>query len=60
MKAHIGVDSKTKLTHSVAATPANAHDSTMLEDLLHGDETRGWGDQAYRGQREVIRRCAPG
>ena len=59
MKAHIGVDSKTKLIHSMVATPANAHDSTMLEDLLHGDETRVWGDQAYRGQREVIRRCAP-
>jgi IS5 family transposase len=71
------VDSKTKLIHSVAATPpgpfhrrfapsepsapppANAHDSTALEDLLHGGETRVWGDQAYRGQREVIRRCAP-
>lgn len=27
MKAHIGVDSKTKLVHSVAETPANVHDS---------------------------------
>ena len=59
MKAHIGVDSKTKLIHAVAATPANAHDSTVLEDLLHGDETRVWGDQAYRGQRDTICRCAP-
>jgi IS5 family transposase len=49
MKAHIGVDSKTKLNHSVAAMPANAHDSTALEDLLHGYKTRVWGDQAYRG-----------
>ena len=31
----------------------------MLRDLLHGDETRVWGDQAYRGQREVIRDHAP-
>ncbi len=59
MKAHIGVDSKTRLIHAVAATAANAHDSTVLEDPLHGDKTRVWGDQAYRGQREVIRRCAP-
>ena len=59
MKAHIGVDSKTRLIHAVVATAANAHDSTVLEDLLHGDETRIWGDQAYRGQREIIRRCAP-
>lgn len=59
MKAHIGVDSQTKVIHSVAATAANVADSTMLPDLLHGDETRVWGDQAYRGQREVIRQHAP-
>ncbi len=29
MKAHIGVDSKTKLIHSVAATAANVHDSQL-------------------------------
>jgi IS5 family transposase len=28
-------------------------------DLLHGRETRVWGDQAYRGQRAVIRHQAP-
>ena len=27
--------------------------------LLHGNETRVWGDQAYRGQRAVIRQHAP-
>ena len=35
MKAHIGVDSRTKLIHSVAATAANVHDSQLLPDLLH-------------------------
>ena len=35
-------------------TPANVADSTVLPDLLHGRETRVWGDQAYRGQRMVI------
>ena len=59
MKGHIGVDSKSKLIHSVVATAANVHDSQVLEDLLHGKETRVWGDTAYAGQREVIRRCAP-
>ncbi len=59
MKAHIGVDSKTKLIHSVAATPANVHDSQVLPDLLHGDETRVWGDSAYTGQGEVIREQSP-
>ncbi len=59
MKAHVGVDSRTKLIHSVVATAANVHDATVLPDLLHGEETRVWGDQAYRGQSEVIREHAP-
>ena len=59
MKMHIGVDSRTKLIHSAAVTAANVHDSQVLEDLLHGEETRVWGDSAYTGQGEVIRRCAP-
>jgi len=59
MKAHIGVDSRTKLIHSVAATPANVHDSQVLPDLLHGDETRVWGDSAYTGQGDMIRENAP-
>ena len=59
MKAHIGVDSRTKLIHSVAATAANVHDCQVLPDLLHGNETRGWGDAAYSGQREVIQQHAP-
>jgi transposase, IS5 family len=59
MKAHLGVDSKTKLIHAVVATAANVHDAMVLPDLLHGGETRVWGDQAYRGQREVINEYAP-
>lgn len=59
MKAHIGVDSRTKLIHSVAATAANVHDSQLLSDLLHGGETRVWGDSAYAGQGDVIREHAP-
>jgi IS5 family transposase len=59
MKAHFGVDSRSKLVHSVAATPANVADSRVLPELLHGNETRVWGDQAYRGQRAVIRAHAP-
>ena len=60
MKAHIGVDSRTKLIHAVAATAANVHDSQVLPELLHGRETRVWGDAAYSGQRDVIQRHAPG
>jgi hypothetical protein len=47
MKAHIGVDSKSGLVHSVVSTSANVHDSQPLAELLHGNETRVWGDSAY-------------
>jgi IS5 family transposase len=59
MKAHIGVDSRSKLIHSVVATAANVHDSQVLDDLLHGEETRVWGDSAYSGQQDVLREQAP-
>ena len=59
MKAHIGVDSRTKLIHSVVATSANVHDSQVLPDLLHGEETRVWGDSAYTGQKQAITDHAP-
>jgi IS5 family transposase len=59
MKAHVGVDSKTKIIHTAVATAANVSDVAMLPDLLHGEETRVWGDGAYQGQTEVIRECAP-
>ena len=59
MKAHIGVDSATRIIHSVAATAANVHDAAALPDLLHGNETRTYGDSAYQGQGEIIRACAP-
>ena len=55
MKAHVGVDSKTKIIHTAVATAANVADSTVLPDLLHGEETRVWGDQAYKGQSHVIK-----
>jgi len=59
MKAHVGVDSKTKIIHTAVATAANVSDVAILPDLLHGEETRVWGDGAYQGQTEVIRECAP-
>jgi transposase, IS5 family len=59
MKAHIGVDAKSKLIHSVAASPANVHDKHLLGELLHGQETRVYGDSAYSGHTEAIRKAAP-
>jgi IS5 family transposase len=59
MKAHIGVDSKTKLIHSVVATAANVHDEHPLPSLLHGAETRVYGDAQYAGQSEQIKARSP-
>jgi IS5 family transposase len=59
MKAHVGVDSKTKLIHTILASAANVADAAALPYLLHGGETRVWGDQSYQGQTAAIRARAP-
>ena len=61
MKLHIGVDSQTGLIHSASVTAGNVHDSQELSNLLHGGETRLYGDSAYRGenQREQLKDLAP-
>lgn len=59
MNAHLGIDSKAKLIHTILASAANVHDRDALPHMLHGNETRVWGDQAYRGQGDAIRTKAP-
>ena len=59
LKAHIGVDSKQGHVHSVCTSAASVADKHMLPDLLHGEEHKVWGDGAYQGQGEAIRRAAP-
>jgi IS5 family transposase len=59
MKAHVGVDSQTKVIHSVVVTPADTADCKVMDQLLHGQETRVYGDQAYKSQARVIRAKAP-
>jgi IS5 family transposase len=61
MKLHIGVDSQSGLVHSASVTAGNVHDSQELPNLLHGEETRLYGDSAYRGekQRERLKQIAP-
>ena len=44
MKVHIGVDSQSGLVHSASVTAANVHDSQQLPNLLHGQESRLYGD----------------
>ena len=58
MKAHIGVDAATGLVHSLATTAANVADITQVPRLLHGAETRVWGDAGYAGVARAPR--APG
>lgn len=41
MKAYLGVDSRTKLIPTAVATPANIAGSTVLPELLPGNETQG-------------------
>jgi IS5 family transposase len=49
MKAHIGVDAESGLTHSVIGTAANVNDVTQAQGLLHGEETDVFGDAGYQG-----------
>ena len=60
MKAHIGVDSRTMLAHTVLASVTNVADCLALQYLSHGKEKRIWGDQAYRRQKDAIHAGASG
>jgi IS5 family transposase len=61
MKVHIGSDSRTGLVHHASVTAANIHDSHEVPNLLYGDETRFYGDSAYRGkeQHQRLKALAP-
>jgi IS5 family transposase len=49
MKAHIGVDAQSGLTHTVRGTSANVNDVVEANTLLHGQETDALGDAGYQG-----------
>jgi IS5 family transposase len=49
MKAHIGVDAGSGITHTVVTTPANAADVAQAHALLHGEEKLAFGDAGYQG-----------
>lgn len=59
LKAHIGVDAKEGLVHSVCTSAASVADKHMLPNLLHGEERKVWGDGGYQGQTKTIRKAAP-
>jgi IS5 family transposase len=50
MKVPIGADSRTGLVHHASVTAAHVHDSHEVPNLLYGDETRFYGDSAYRNR----------
>jgi IS5 family transposase len=52
MKAHIGVDVKTGLTHTFTTTAANEHDLNQAHKLLHGEEKLIFSDSGYRGAQK--------
>jgi IS5 family transposase len=56
MKAHIGVDAKSGLVHSVSGTAANVADIAQTHVLLHGQEKEVYADAGYLGveKREEI------
>lgn len=46
LKLHVGTDTRGR-AHTAVVTTAKVHDSQLLEDLLHGQETVIYGDRAY-------------
>jgi IS5 family transposase len=57
MKAHIGVDLHSGLTHSLTGTAANEADVNQTANLLHGDEDEVYADAGYTGadKREELK-----
>jgi len=47
MKAHVGVDAKSGLVHTVKATTAKVHDARMTDDLIRTDDRVIFGDKGY-------------
>lgn len=49
MKMHIDVDDRLGLIHSITTTPANEHDITQVDKLLHGEEQLVWDGASFKG-----------
>ena len=56
MKAHVGINPRRGLVHSIVVTNAGVHDSQVIEELLHGEERALYGDKAYadKGKMEAF------
>jgi IS5 family transposase len=51
MKLHVGTDTR-GVAHTAVVTTAKVHDSKVLEELLHGQETAIYGDRAYINEKK--------
>ena len=60
MKAHIGVDADSGVTHSLDTSTAKLHDSQVWDDLLHGEETSVWADKGYVSAEREAAFSGPG
>lgn len=60
MKAHTGTDAGSGVVHTVVATAANVHDSTVLGELLHGGEDAVFADSAYQSKESAQMATAAG
>ena len=56
MKAHIGVDRRSGLVHTVVTTPANEADIEIVDELLHGKESTVHADAGYTGADKRVTR----
>ena len=52
MKAHVGMDARKGLAHSVVVTDASVHDSQVMDKLMHGEEQAVYGDKAYTSEKK--------
>jgi len=60
MKAHIGVDADSGVTHSLETSTAKWHDSRVWDELLHGEEMSVWADKGYVSSEREAAFTGPG
>ena len=60
MKAHVGVDADSGITHSLETSTAKLHDSQVWDELLHGEETSVWADKGYVSAERAVAFSGPG
>jgi len=51
MKAHVGVDAKSGLVHTVATTTGKVHDAKLMDALIRKDDKAVFGDKGYVGDK---------